>query len=336
MEAMECIQYTNVSSRKKPNNSVTQRTREGPSTSSAAATSVAQKSGVRLREVLLTTVRAQIEPAPSLLVWLVLPPSPFAQIAQPVAPSPTSRSHSHTHSPICLLPISDTSLYVLTGLQYEMIKRRFYKLDYGDREAVDPSSSSSEDDDAIAEVKQDDDEVGSTSSGYESEDSSADDVDVNSAGLLSSEDDAGAINERHALINRELPSKLDSEKSNILAEKKTLPIDMPSYVLKCKSVFKCRICPRIICLTEDTLRDHLQSKRHARSEKLHLEGRLKAMLNSDGEIETQEVSEIQTKDTEDNAKKEGKKQRKKRFRKKKSDKANTPSTKESAKRRRKK
>ncbi|TKY64826.1 hypothetical protein E2542_SST07677 [Spatholobus suberectus] len=232
-----------------------------------------------------------------------------------------------------------------------MIKRRFYKVDRGDRDASDPSSSSdseleaeateeSEDDAIIAEVKPNDDEAGLTSSGYESEDSSANDVDFNSAGLLFSEDDAGAINEKQMLINRELLSKCDTEKSNVLAEKKSLPTDMPSYVLKCKSVFKCRICPRIICLSEDTLRDHLQSKRHARSEKLLSEGRLKAMLNSDGEIENQEISEIQTKDTEDNAEKnhKGKKQHKKRLRKKKTDKANTKkmlSTKGPAKRRRK-
>lgn len=239
-----------------------------------------------------------------------------------------------------------------------MIKRRFYKLDHGDRDATDPSSSSSDseleaeaevseeesEDYAVAEVKPNHDEADSTSSGYESEDSSANDVDVNSAasGLLSSEDDAGVINERPMLINRELPRKRDTEKSNILAEKESLPTDMLSYVLKCKSVFKCRICPRIVCLSEDTLRDHLQSKRHARSEKLLSEGRLKAMLNSDGEIENQEIAEIQTEDTEDKSEKKnhrGKKQNKKRLRKKKSDKANTRkmlSTKEPAKKSRKK
>ncbi|XP_061338354.1 uncharacterized protein LOC133285184 isoform X1 [Gastrolobium bilobum] len=232
-----------------------------------------------------------------------------------------------------------------------MIKRRFYKLDHGDRDASDPSSSSSDseleaeateesEDDPIPQVKQDN-EVGSTSSGYESEESSANDVDVNSAGQLFSEDDAGIINERQTLVNMELPGTCDSEKSNVLAEKKLLPTDMPSYILKCKSVFKCRICPRIICLTEDTMRDHLQSKRHARSEKLLSEGRLKAMLDSDGEIENQEVSEIQTKDTEENVKKnhKGQKQHKKRLRKKHSDGANGRkmlSTKGSSKRRRKK
>jgi len=61
-----------------------------------------------------------------------------------------------------------------------MIKRRFFKLDHGDREASDPSSSSSDseleavaetseeesEEDAIAEVKPNDDEAGSNSSGW--------------------------------------------------------------------------------------------------------------------------------------------------------------------------
>ncbi|KAL5071858.1 hypothetical protein RYX36_022745 [Vicia faba] len=42
----------------------------------------------------------------------------------------------------------------------------------------------------------------------------------------------------------------------------------------------------------------LKQKRHARSEKLHREGRLKVMLNSDGEIENQEDSDKETEDTE--------------------------------------
>ncbi|KAK7394185.1 hypothetical protein VNO78_14706 [Psophocarpus tetragonolobus] len=232
-----------------------------------------------------------------------------------------------------------------------MIKRRFYKLDHGDRDASDLSSSSSdseleaeadateEESEEAAEVKPNDDEASSTSSGYKSEDSSAHEVDVNSAGLLYSEDDAGAINETQMFINRELLSKCDTEMSNVLAEKKSLPTVIPSHVLKCKSVFKCKICPRIICLSEDTLQDHLQSKRHARSEKLLREGRLKVMLNSDGRIENQEISEIQTKDAEDNTEKnlKGQKQHKKRLRKKKSDKTSARkmlSTKGPAKRRR--
>jgi len=78
--------------------------------------------------------------------------------------------------------------------------------------------------------------------------------------MLFSEDDAGAINERRMLFNKDLLSKRDTENSDVIAEKKTLPADVPSCVLKHKSVFKCKICPRITCLSEDTLRDHLQSK----------------------------------------------------------------------------
>lgn len=69
------------------------------------------------------------------------------------------------------------------GSRQKMIKRRFYKLDHGDREALDPSSSSSSDseieaeaevdaseeeseEDVTAEVKPNDDEAGSTSSGW--------------------------------------------------------------------------------------------------------------------------------------------------------------------------
>ncbi|GKD39376.1 hypothetical protein Tco_1259583, partial [Tanacetum coccineum] len=67
--------------------------------------------------------------------------------------------------------------------------------------------------------------------------------------------------------------------------------DVLDCVLKSKSVFKCRLCPRIVCLTEESLKAHLTSKRHARSEKLLKEGRLKKMLNSDGEIEDGEDGE---------------------------------------------
>ncbi|RRT71503.1 hypothetical protein B296_00018848, partial [Ensete ventricosum] len=61
--------------------------------------------------------------------------------------------------------------------------------------------------------------------------------------------------------------------------------DFANYILKHKSVFKCRLCPRIVCLSEDTVKTHLKSKRHARSRKLLGEGRLRLMLNSNGEIE---------------------------------------------------
>ncbi|KAL3679729.1 hypothetical protein R1sor_022685 [Riccia sorocarpa] len=49
-------------------------------------------------------------------------------------------------------------------------------------------------------------------------------------------------------------------------------------------VLKCRLCPKIICLNEETMQTHLSSKRHARSLKQLAEGRLKIKLDSDGVI----------------------------------------------------
>uniref|UniRef100_A0A0A0KZK2 C2H2-type domain-containing protein n=2 Tax=Cucumis sativus TaxID=3659 RepID=A0A0A0KZK2_CUCSA len=86
----------------------------------------------------------------------------------------------------------------------------------------------------------------------------------------------------------ECPSGTLDLHSDILSTKASLPADTPVCVLKCKSVFKCKLCPRVVCLNEETLKAHLKSKRHARSEKLLNEGRLKIMLNNSGEIENPE------------------------------------------------
>ena len=36
--------------------------------------------------------------------------------------------------------------------------------------------------------------------------------------------------------------------------------DFPNCILKCKSVFKCKLCPRLICLNEEMVKIHLKSK----------------------------------------------------------------------------
>ncbi|KAJ6707457.1 STRESS RESPONSE PROTEIN [Salix viminalis] len=175
-----------------------------------------------------------------------------------------------------------------------MIKRRFFKAEHGEKDEASSDSSSSssdseadateqseddvvadpeknsesEDDDTVAEPKEDSESEASSSSGYESEDSSANVIDG-----YSSDD-----------INTRTGIEILKKQSNATAEE-SVPDDVPDCILKCKSVYKCRICPRIICLTEETMRTHLISKRHARSEKLMKENRLKVMLNSDGEIE---------------------------------------------------
>ncbi|KAI8554500.1 hypothetical protein RHMOL_Rhmol05G0104200 [Rhododendron molle] len=182
-----------------------------------------------------------------------------------------------------------------------MIKRRFYKNDHGDGDNASDSSSSSSDSEldaeAAEETETEDDDVvvvreyhkaSSSSSGYASEDSSANEVNVDSSGLPTNDEEIEAGNVGQPAIKRHSSRKSDAEivdpLSNTVAEKDSSPSDV-GYILKCKSVFKCRLCPRIVCLTEETLMTHLKSKRHARSEKLLSEGRLKLMLNSDGEIE---------------------------------------------------
>ncbi|KAJ8620490.1 hypothetical protein MRB53_029019 [Persea americana] len=62
--------------------------------------------------------------------------------------------------------------------------------------------------------------------------------------------------------------------------KDTAQADFDDYLLKCKSVFKCRLCPRIV---HADLAATVGMQ--ARSKKLLGEGRLKFMLNGDGEIE---------------------------------------------------
>ncbi|XVF20698.1 hypothetical protein REPUB_Repub12eG0024900 [Reevesia pubescens] len=193
-----------------------------------------------------------------------------------------------------------------------MIKRRFYKFEHGDKDNVSDSSSSSSDselevkaseesepeseseseEEAVAHVKQNH-LACSTSSGYESEDSSANEVGVDSAGLIDDDNDE-TEDDKQTFINDKLYSKHGAQvletKSNSTTKEELLPDDFPDFILKCKSVFKCKLCPRIVCLNEETIRAHFNSKRHARSEKLLKEGRLKTMLNSDGEIENQETA----------------------------------------------
>lgn len=239
-----------------------------------------------------------------------------------------------------------------------MIKRRFYKLEHGDRndEPSDSSSSSSsassfseavasdeesDGDHGISNAANDNGEPCSTSSGYESEDSSTAEVGVDASGLPLDEEDCETGDERK--IRFAAPKNVE--------EKELVSEDIPACILKSKSVFKCRICPRIVCLNEETLRAHLKSKRHARSEKLLNEGRLKATLNGDGEIDNEDTpakqdSEIAAKSQDNPKKVKGGRQRQQRRRQNKklkkkkmeheSEEAKTRPTKESpAKKRRK-
>ncbi|CAA6665439.1 unnamed protein product [Spirodela intermedia] len=186
----------------------------------------------------------------------------------------------------------------------KMIKRRFYKVEHPDNDGSSSSSSSSED---AGEEEDEEKEVpadewrkrfslsdGSSASGYESEDSSGNEISCDSTGLPvnDNEDDSGKDKESRRSSQRAhegrpgepagFASKNDAEVDDT---EELIESEMSNCMLKHKSVFKCRICPRIVCLSESTLLAHLKSKRHARSKKLLGDGRLKLMLNSDGEIE---------------------------------------------------
>lgn len=238
-----------------------------------------------------------------------------------------------------------------------MIKRRFYKQEHGDKDAASGSSSSSDselDAEASVDTEEEDDDVDnnmvmesrkkdqpcSPSSGYESEDSSGNEVNLDASGLPTNNDGSGGENYKQDVICTR--GSVDNR-----SNKNAITNDVLDCVLKSKSVFKCKLCPRIVCLTEETLNAHLKSKRHARSEKLLKEGRLKMMLNSDGEIEGEEedgethqerhASTLALVQSNKNAAQESKKNKgrqrqRKRLRKKTSDDSAAKKPKKSAKR----
>ncbi|CAI9110625.1 OLC1v1010684C1 [Oldenlandia corymbosa var. corymbosa] len=193
-----------------------------------------------------------------------------------------------------------------------MIKRRFYKLEHGDRDAPSESSSSSSDfeleanstdeseeeevesenDDRGAELREHEAARASSSSGYESEDSSANEVHVDSSGLPTSDDDGEPKKDRETMTEENV--ELANVQHDVEPQDVEIPSDIAEYVVKRKSVFKCKLCPRIVCLTEDSIRAHLKSKRHARSEKLLREGRLKLILDDEGKLDGEANAESES------------------------------------------
>lgn len=246
-----------------------------------------------------------------------------------------------------------------------MIKRRFYKQEHGDKDAPSDSSSSSDsevdaeasvdsdaedDDNSVVMESRKKDQPCSSSSGYESEDSSANEVNLDSSGSPTNDNVSGDENYKQDFNGTHLSAEKpfnSVNKQNTVAGNDAMTNDILDCVLKCKSVFKCKLCPRIVCLTEETLKAHLKSKRHARSEKLLREGRLKMMLNSDGEIEgdgethqERHVSTLALAESNKNAtlkskKNKGRQRQRKRLKKKTSEELTPKYTNKSAKKRRK-
>ncbi|XP_059281916.1 uncharacterized protein LOC132035787 isoform X3 [Lycium ferocissimum] len=136
-----------------------------------------------------------------------------------------------------------------------MIKRRFYKLEHGDRDAPSESSSS---DDSEFEAEASEEEAESEEEDDNNDDDAKEEEDDGVARLTGGNESSSGYESEDSSANE---VNLDS------------------------SVYKCRVCPRIVCLTVQTLLAHLTSKRHARSVKLLKEGRLKLMLSEKGKIE---------------------------------------------------
>lgn len=195
-----------------------------------------------------------------------------------------------------------------------MIKRRYFRQDHGDDSASSSSSSSGSDSDrdAAKEAATDDEveeqeveqeeaageesgeeeeeleqQIQEEGSGYQSEESSGNVVDSPSVDDDHSSPRDQECHEISLPVKKSSPANADSAKSAANTDD-AVEADFANYILKCKSVYKCKLCPRIMCLNEEMVRVHLKSKRHARSKKLLGEGRLKMMLNSDGELEEEE------------------------------------------------
>ncbi|KAL3618970.1 hypothetical protein CASFOL_037198 [Castilleja foliolosa] len=188
-----------------------------------------------------------------------------------------------------------------------MIKRRFYRFDHGNKDDPSGSSSSSSgsesegeatDETEVEEVQdeveveeEDDDDDDEENNGYESEDSSGNEVNLDSSGLPTSDDEVAAQDNKQNIIGSFSSGKGATEHAPARPVKDETCFDAIDCVLKRKSVFRCRLCPRIVCLSEETLKAHLSSKRHARSEKLRDEGRLKVILNDDGLLEGESLTD---------------------------------------------
>lgn len=82
-------------------------------------------------------------------------------------------------------------------------------------------------------------------------------------GLPTSDDDAGTQQASQIAMEGHLLGKGNGESVDMgqsTSKDGELPSNLPDCVVKCKSVFKCRLCPRIVCLTQETLQAHLISK----------------------------------------------------------------------------
>ncbi|KAH7283971.1 hypothetical protein KP509_34G033400 [Ceratopteris richardii] len=174
-----------------------------------------------------------------------------------------------------------------------MIKRQFYSLEHRSSEnrasSESSSSSSSERDASSQSSSDDDDEVQLSSHDRQQEgevDEDEEDVSIPEKCPYTNDiDDEEGIPSPEQIARPGIANQWADLVAETMNEKVADFAD--ECVLSCKKVLKCRLCPKTICLSKESMQAHLASKKHARSVRLMSEGRLKVMLNSDGEEEEQ-------------------------------------------------
>ncbi|GAQ85163.1 hypothetical protein KFL_002220070 [Klebsormidium nitens] len=181
-----------------------------------------------------------------------------------------------------------------------MYKRRDYHLLHANnqKDASDSSSSSGSDADARADRQSalsDSEDEGSSlrSSGIEGE-SDADQDRQGAVRIVAScdretdNDREPSSDEETGLFERRQQSQ-GAEPSNPWAEavedteRGRNELDDEELVVQVGKVFKCRLCPNVLCLNEGTMLAHLKSKKHARYLQQLAAGRGRLLIDSDGE-----------------------------------------------------
>ncbi|CAM6106348.1 unnamed protein product [Calypogeia fissa] len=190
-----------------------------------------------------------------------------------------------------------------------MFKRQFYALEHSNRgDSASSSSSSSLDTASDVEGGRDVEDDGAwPASSHESDATSEEEV-VEAEGatsahsdVVSSDDESDGVAEgsdgedgetsdiepresqRKRTLSNQWAEAVDDDESERVLQK--FEGSTVICVGESNKVFKCRVCPKVVCLSEQSMEAHLASKRHARSLKQLAEGTLKVQLDSDGEEE---------------------------------------------------
>lgn len=182
-----------------------------------------------------------------------------------------------------------------------MFKRQFYAVDHADNgqdSSSDESDLGTSDDDSDEENEEvaqrsggsSDDEAAASEEGSDEDEDDDDEM----RDSESEDEEWSAFRDRNIKVVQPIDSSYFLSKKSAEASvdgkehTKTENVEEPvgdGVVLRIRGVLKCRLCVKVLCLSDETMKAHLQSKRHAKSLKRLAAGKLKVQLNSDGEEE---------------------------------------------------